>query len=322
MEFKKNIYCIGAANIDYKLKTLGQLQLATSNPVHAIATFGGVARNVAENLINLTQKVHLQVAVGQDDDGKRLLSYMQAKGCMIETSLIVENQLSSRYYAILDQTGELHLALAAMELYEQIPFADFTHPWQYWTRESLVFFDTCLPAAMLEYAIELGKKNQFMLCIDPVSVAKSRKLPIDLNGVFLIKPDRYEAQALTGISINTPSDCFHAGKVLLERGVKNVIISLGESGYVIVNESMRSHFPAIKLENIVDVSGAGDAFFAGILYGLQQNFDLTKACQMGAVIAALTVQSYQTVLESITLTDILSFSSLSILEEKSYAEIF
>lgn len=63
--------------------------------------------------------------------------------------------------------------------------------------------------------------------------------------------------------IHSISDCIKAGQLLLDKGVRNCIISLGKSGYVIVNEAIQKHFPAFLINPVVDVSGARDAFLAG-----------------------------------------------------------
>ena len=71
--------------------------------------------------------------------------------------------------------------------------------------------------------------------------------------------------------------------------------------------------PALRLtrwftiHDVINVNGAGDAFMAGIIYGLQQQFSLRNACQWGAAAAAFTVSSPDTVAESLTSTQLQAF---------------
>lgn len=315
---KKNpIYCIGGATIDCKLKPIHTLEFATSNPAHSVMTYGGVARNVAHTLANLTQQVHLQCVIGKDSEGQNMLSYMQEKGIHTNHSLQIPDQTTAHYYAILSETGELHLALAVMEIYEHIPFDLFTQCWENWLEGSLVFVDTNLPSQIIKQALHLCKVKKMRLCIDPVSTAKAKKLPDSLEGIYLIKPDQYELTALTRIEITSQRDAIKAGQILLDRGVQNIVISLGKVGYIIMNEFQHQHYPALNANPVKDVSGAGDAFIAGILFGLQQELILSTACQLGAAAAALTVQTYQTVFDKLSLSDLTNK-----IEEKQNADIF
>jgi len=298
----QKIICIGGATIDRKLKTRDALELATSNPASSVTTFGGVAHNVAKNLIQLTQPIYLQCVVGNDSEGRDLLSHLKNAGINTDMSLVRENKTTAHYYAILDHQGELHLAIADMEIYDDVPFDSFTQSWCEWHPDDIIFLDTNLPAPLIEHAITLSKQKQLTLCIDTVSMAKAKKLPAQLEGVFLIKPDRFEAEVLANRSIHSIKDCMEAGKVLLQKGVKNVVITLGQSGYVITNEFGQKHVAAIETKSVVDVSGAGDAFIAGILYELKKGSSIHSACELGARAAFLTLQSERSVSTLKTLT--------------------
>ncbi|MGM9454611.1 carbohydrate kinase family protein [Legionella bozemanae] len=291
----RKIICIGGITIDRKLTSIHQLQLGTSNPVSSTFTFGGVAHNVALNLALLTNNVHLYSVVGQDNYGVQAIANLQSMDVQIQNILTLHDKSTAHYDVILDNEGELFLALADMEIFDHVPFAQFTQSWSKWSNEEIVFLDTNLSQEIIEYAIQIARSQNIKLCIDPVSVVKAKKLPASLEHIFLLKPDRFEAEALTHIRIHSVSDCIKAGHVLLDKGVRNCIISLGKFGYVIVNETIQKHFPALLSEPIIDVSGAGDAFIAGILYELKQEKPIIDACQTGAAMAALTLQSCHTV---------------------------
>lgn len=298
---KKKIICTGGACIDYKLKALHPVIAHTSNPVTTHISLGGVARNVARNLANLTDSIALQCVVGDDIDGQHLLSDAQIQQIDISSSLTLKNQPTARYFSFLDQEGELQIAGAAMEIVDHIP----QHARQHWCRDwplnAIIFLDTNLPHDLLNTIISWSASHNMVIGIDPVSAIKSKKLPYLLEGVFFIKPDHYEMQALTDQPITSINDYFIAGKQLLKRGVQNIVISLGKLGYIIVNENWQKHYPAVKVKSVLDVSGAGDAFTAGILYGIQSGLALTDACEIAAKIAALTIQSYATVNDTIML---------------------
>ncbi|CAM3067527.1 carbohydrate kinase, pfkB family [Legionella steigerwaltii] len=318
----RKIICVGGITIDRKLTSAHQLQLRTSNPVSSISTFGGVAHNVAKNLALLTDNIHLYSAVGQDSCGLEALAHLKNLDIHIQNVLTIQNKPTAHYDVILDKEGELFLALADMDIFDHVPFNQFTQSWNEWDNEEIVFLDTNLPQAIIEYAIQIAGTQNIKLCIDPVSMIKAKKLPSSLEHVFLLKPDRFEAEALTDIRIHSVTDCIKAGQLLLDKGVRNCIISLGKSGYVLVNETIQKHFPAFFIDPIVDVSGAGDAFIAGILYELKQDTPMLDACQTGAAMAALTVQSCHTVNEQINRHTLKNIQITHTVRETDHAAIF
>lgn len=301
---KKNIYCLGGACVDYKLKSIFNIESASSNPVTSYNSFGGVARNVAENLSNLTQHIFFQTVIGADLDGQALLSHLKNKNINVDACVVDPLLRTARYYAVLNPNGELYSAFADMEIYDQIPFSKFISPWESWVENSIIFLDTNLSTDIIQHAIKYSKIKNSLLCIDAVSIAKSKKIPQDLNGVYLIKADQYEASDLAGIKIINTVDVEKAGQILLARGVQQVLISLGKQGYAIINHDGKYFFPAISVDETKDVSGAGDAFFSGILVGLQVGMSLHEAARLGAAAASLTIQSYDTVLRSMTMEKI------------------
>ncbi|MEQ1789646.1 MAG: carbohydrate kinase family protein [Rickettsiales bacterium] len=303
----KNIICIGGANIDRKLISSCTLQIGTSNPVSSYSVFGGVARNVAENLGYWTKDISLQCLVGDDSPGRELLVHMQKMGINIDQCRILSNQKTPYYYAIHSQNGELYLGLADMAIYDHISESSFTESWKAWNANTIVFIDTNLSPALIQKAISHCLKCSAILCIDPVSVVKSSRLPQSLEGVYLLKPNHDETRALTGLPLQTIADCLQAGRQLIQRGVENVVISLGRSGYVIVNSTFEEYVPAVQFSEVNDVCGAGDAFIAGVLFGLQQNASLIEACELGAAAAAFTIQSHKTVVDDITAPQLRAF---------------
>ncbi|KTD79430.1 carbohydrate kinase family protein [Legionella waltersii] len=292
------IICIGGANIDFKLKSPNPLVLNTSNPIHSTISFGGVARNVAHNLAQLTSDIYLQCLVGNDANGLALLTHVQSLGVNTQYSKIIDGQSTSQYYAILNNQGELFIGLADMDIYNVIDDEFITSSWDDWNSQSLIFLDTNLPSSHIDLILKKANSVGAKLCIDPVSVEKAKRIPAQFGSIYLLKPDRKEASTLTGITIESIDDCIRAGKLLKDRGVQNVVITLGQLGYVLVNNSEQVYVAAEEVKQSIDVSGAGDAFVAGILYGIQLEKNIAEACQIGAKAAAQTIQTLQTVIKN------------------------
>ena len=93
--------------------------------------------------------------------------------------------------------------------------------------------------------------------------APARKLPDEvLNGIDYITPNETEAEIITGIAVTGYESASKAADVLLGKGVKNVVITLGNKGYYAKNA--QSEFTGAPIQvNVVDTTGAGDAFNGG-----------------------------------------------------------
>lgn len=293
--------------MDRKLQALEPMISASSNPITASTHFGGVSRNIAENLAHWTQGITLHTVVGEDDDGIQMLSILKQKDVDIAHSIILKGARTANYYSVLKPSGELQLALADMQIFDQVPLVRFTQGFNHWEPGQILFLDTNLSSEIIATAIAAAREKKIKICVDPVSVTKSQKLPKDLRGIFLLKPNPLEASALTGLTVETIGEAILAGEVLLNLGVENIIITLGKAGYVIINHEIKEFIPIDPIHDIANVNGAGDAFMAGIIYGLQQNYSLMQACQWGAAAAAFTVTSPETVASSITASQIQAF---------------
>ncbi|MET0265163.1 MAG: carbohydrate kinase [Duganella sp.] len=294
---QRPLLCIGAANLDRKLRTSAAIQPGTSNPATAQEVCGGVARNIAENLARLGLPVGLLTALGDDAAGRTLHDQAQSAGIDTRGSLSLANTASGTYTAILDQGGDLHVALADMALYEQLTpqFLASRQPQR--SAAALTVADLNLPhdsvAALLEHARADGPP----LVIVAVSQPKMARLPHDLRGLRLLILNRGELETLAGQALPTEAAVGAACAALQARGAGDVIVTCGSQGVFHTSAGQLVWLAAHEV-GVVDVTGAGDAFSAAVCWSLWHESgpgDLTLACRRGLALAAATVQSPHTV---------------------------
>ena len=104
-----------------------------------------------------------------------------------------------------------------------------------------------------------------------------------------ITPNETEAEALTGCPVKTIEDATNAAKVLRERGVGTVIVTLGERG-ALFDDGLRTEcVPAFNAGPVVETTGAGDAFNGGFAVALAEGRDALEAVRFGCATAALSV---------------------------------
>lgn len=110
-----------------------------------------------------------------------------------------------------------------------------------------------------------------------------------LSGCYLVTPNEVEAEELTGICVSDLESADKAAKVFKDKGVQNVVITLGSRG-VYVNEDGKSEIvPAYKV-NAIDTTGAGDAFNGGLLTALSEGKTIGEAAHFANALAAISVQ--------------------------------
>ncbi|WP_025027026.1 carbohydrate kinase [Caldalkalibacillus mannanilyticus] len=291
---ESSIICIGGANIDRKAKTTQKARLYSSNPVTTSESCGGVARNVAENLSRLGCHPSLMTAVGEDKEGRWLIEQTKTLGIDVSKVWLMPTERTGTYTALIDVDGEMLVSMAEMNIYEKITTQFFEDHWASIKAAEAIFLDTNIPQECLSLLIMRSKEQNIRLFIDPVSSAKASKLPADLAGVELILPNREEAELLAGTKIDSVEDCALASQKIHERGVKNVIITLGEQGIYYSSTDETGHLLPYQAD-VVDVTGAGDAFAATVIYGLVQQETLSTSCRLGLAAARLTLQSAESV---------------------------
>jgi ribokinase len=104
-----------------------------------------------------------------------------------------------------------------------------------------------------------------------------------------ITPNETEAAALTGVPVATVADAEKAADAFLARGVPNAIITLGAQGAFVKNAHVKAHVPAVNAGQVVETTGAGDAFNGGFAVALSEGMDLVEAARFGCVTAGISI---------------------------------
>jgi pseudouridine kinase len=289
------IACIGAANLDRKLRSLATLAMGTSNPARQDESFGGVARNIAENLVRLGAPVALTTAIGDDSSGQALLAHAEAAGIDTRGILKLDNACSGTYTAVLDDQGEMILALADMALYDLITPDFMANRQPRAALPALTVADLNLPRETLAMLLAGAQRDAVPLVFVAVSQPKMARLPDDLRGLRLLILNQGELATRVGAPIRTDADFAVACALVQAQGAQDVIVTRGGAGVMFTRDGDVEHLAAPDAR-IVDVTGAGDAFAAAVCWSLfHGSEDLELACRRGLKLSAMTLECEQTV---------------------------
>lgn len=293
------VICIGGANVDRKFKMKKKTIMATSNPAEVTGSVGGVARNIAENLGRLGHSVKLLSIAGNDSEWK-LIDEVSAPFMATDLTKSFDELSTGTYTAVLEPNGEMLLAMANMDIYEEMTPAYVARNENALLAASCLVVDLNCPKETVEYIRKLAKSRAIPLAVIPVSGPKMDRLGEDLTGITWLVMNRDEAEQYLGCSIGTRADWLECAENFLGRGVENILITGGKDGVVAGNQTAIEHFEALHADNLLDVTGAGDAFSSGILHSFLHGKDFSATILSGLMNATKTLQSAATVRTELT----------------------
>jgi pseudouridine kinase len=296
------VLVVGAAGLDIVGRFSMPMETGTSNPARIRFSYGGVARNVAENLARLGQPVRLITAVGTRSKGDQLLEYVEAAGVDISAVLRTPDQSTGSYIAILDPAGELQLAIDDMRGISALTPNYLREHTDLFKEASLLFIDANLPPATLRTAMSLARRAKLPVIADPTSVNLTPRLIPFLARIYMITPNGAEAAYFCDqpFDATDPQQALDAAKYLVAQGVCIAIVTLAEFGVCYATSQTSGYIPAIHTE-ILDPTGAGDALTATVIFALLNDVSLDDAVRLGVSAASLTLRHPGAVLPDLSL---------------------
>ena len=263
-----------------------------SNPGRVKVSFGGVCRNIAENLVRLNLNTKFISIVGDDEKGHSILKHAEGLNLDMKDSLIVSGESTPTYMAILNEHGEMQSAIVDMKIMDCIT-AEFIDSKASIIEESEYMIMGTDNPCMVEHILTTyqGKTN---FILDPVSSVKVSKIKKLIPYFHTIKPNRIEAECLCGFPIRTLDDVRKAGKYFLQQGVKSVIISLDVDGMYYTNGTEEGILKA-GARHVVNVTGAGDSCVAGIGYGYMNQLSLKETVKYAIAMSIITIEHEETI---------------------------
>jgi pseudouridine kinase len=295
------VLVLGAAGVDVKIYPRDQaVELAYSNPGTIRWGWGGVARNIAENLARLGAEVHFVTAVGDDELGRLLLQPLHDLGIHTDTSLIVAGKPTSSYAALHRNDKQLWLAFEDMELMREITPGHIYRLRGLMKSVDMVCLDANLSARALDTLFRLTHRYDVPVCVDPTTPALAPRLHPYLPDITVITPNKEEAEALLGAPFDTAEAISAGARRLVQLGVQLAVITLGAEGLFYATSEESGRLPAFPV-NVVDPTGAGDALTAAVAYGLLEDVFPEEAVRLGITAATQTVLCDETVCPTLSL---------------------
>ena len=268
------------------------------------AAYPGGAANVARNLASLGAKAGLAGVIGEDEPGRHLVKLLSAEN--IATDSIRKTPLrptthKTRICAITRQLHD-HLEIEDQQQIVRVddesrkPLDADSKRWLFdrlradiFAHDAIIIEDYAkglIDQELVTLVIGEAKKHGKIVAIDP-----NPNNPFDWSGGTVLKPNRREAFLATGLPYATDEDAvLKAAAVLQKRhAIRHVLITLGEAGMLLVEESQKPYHTPTRAQDVFDVSGAGDTAIAAFTLALAAGANGIEAAEIANHAAGVVV---------------------------------
>ena len=298
---KDYVVGIGSANLDIYGKSLIDLKPKYDHPSKITTSVGGVTRNVLCNLSLLKVQTKLLAALGDDVFGKIILEDCLKNNIDINNILKIKDESSGVFMQILDNKNDMHMALCDMSINKNITVNYLKKNENILKNAKIIFFDPSLPLDSIEYLVNtFGEK----IYLDPLSDEYAKKIKPFINKIYTLKPNKTELEVLSDTKINNEEDLEKACKIIIDKGVKKLYVTLGEKGALFYSKEKKIRKRFRPVENMVNASGAGDSFFATIIFGNINKLDEIESLELALAAGIITIKSKETISSELSIENL------------------
>ena len=247
---------------------------------------GGKGSNQAIAAARLNGEVNFITKVGKDSHADMAFSLYKEAGVNVDY-IIQDPSLSTGVAGIMiDENGNNAINVfsgAAAHLKNE----DIDKNLELIKKSKIFLTQMETPDSTTIYAIKKAKENDCLTILNPAPARKINKDDFKLLDFFT--PNETEAEFYLNKKIDTEQDIKNAAADFLNMGVKNIIITLGEKGSYFANENEEYLINAFELKNeVVDTTGAGDAFNGALAVALAKDFTYKDAILFANKVAGIS----------------------------------
>jgi ribokinase len=275
-------YATGLTMKVKRLPSTGETVLASGYRVD----YGGKGSNQVVACARLGAQVSFVAKIGRDAFGEMALRLHREEGIDVRFVRQTSDQPTGVGFILVEaETGNNCIAFdpGANEL---LTAGDVAESEAALDSAAVLLTQLEIPVEAAEAAIDRGRARGSTTILNP---APARPLPASvLQLVDVLTPNQAEAKVLAGRSPDAPIAPEEVARELIQAGVKQVVMTLGGEGALIVAASSVKCVPAIQVP-VADTTGAGDAFNAGLATGLAFGATLESAVDFGVIVGAMAV---------------------------------
>lgn len=283
----KKIAVLGSLNKDLVLK-VDKLPIPGETVVagSCSAFLGGKGANQAVAAAKMGAHVTMLGMVGDDNDGQMFIDSLEENDIL--THLIMRTTKSDTGLAVVsvEASGENSVMVVAGANHQlDVEYIESN-------RQSLMAADFILlqleiPIEVVEHAIEVCKEHDKFIVLNPAPACDLKDSIF--TDIDVLTPNRSELACLSGMRVETMEDVKVAATTMIHKGVKHLIVTLGEKGAYYTDGQIEQMYDGIKVES-VDTTGAGDCFNGVLVASMSQNFTIKESIERAISASAMSVK--------------------------------
>lgn len=249
---------------------------------------GGKGANEAIAASRLGGSVSLITKTGNDLFGRQAKQMFADEGIRTDYIFADPKNPSGVALIMVNKQGEKYVSLAQGGI-TTLSHHDIDKARSEVTHAGVLLIELETPIDVAIYAARIAKENGVTVVVNP---SPRQELPDELfHSVDIMIPNRQEASKLSGIAVTDFDSAAEAARIIAQKGVRTVIVTMGNKGALLLDRGEVSIHPPVEVET-VDPSGAGDVFCSALCVALTENTAIDTAIRMAVAAAAIQVSRF------------------------------
>jgi len=286
MSDQPRILVVGSINMDVVMRTVQMPAPGETVRGKGFSTSpGGKGANQAVAAARLGARCHMLGRVGDDAFGHALVDSMIAEGINCDNVMITEDAATGAAMILVDNCGE-NAIVTSGGANRQVTPDDIFGQGELFEQADVVLLQLELPLPTVRAAVDLARRHRCKVVLDPAPAP--RPMPEELFQVDILSPNAVEAEHITGKQAVEERADRQVASELVERGAGAAVLKLGPRGAIVVSCDGEIARVRPYRVNVVDTTGAGDAFTGALAVAVGRGQRLAEATQFANAAGALT----------------------------------
>ena len=249
---------------------------------------GGKGSNQAIGISRLGAQSFFANIIGEDDLGDMAMKLFEKE--KVNSDLVIRTKESATGvgFVILNHEGEngIILDMGSNNLVDE----NFVNSLKGKISESKVVISVLeIPLIAAMRAMEIGRESNIITILNPAPAQNIKSF--NLNNIDYLTPNETELRICLGMAPDNQTDNISLARELKDLGVKNLVVTVGEGGCILINDDYCEQIQGVKVD-VVDTTGAGDAFNAGLAVSLAEGMSILDSLKFANCCGAVACTKY------------------------------